>query len=434
MYEVSDKKYGTEDVYFNLPTLVLIEYIAFLPSGYLLKLMGTRFTTLLGLILTLIHYLILYFITNFWTGLIAMGIFGCGIGLGYFPLLSTSWQYFPEKKGLLSGIILSCFGSAAFIWTAIADNLINPKKIKVQESGDYKKYYTPDISKKIIDFWKIMIFVVIGAMIIVGLLSFEYYEDDIEKEDLINEDDNNDEDEKIDLKIKKKKDNDKINHKLILRIFFSWEYIRLVLMQFGCSMFLYLVSIMMRPFGEQVKGLSINALQVLSLVCSILNGICRIIWGPLLDCIGVKLCVYIDIGLYIFSSGVYYFCGSHIVLYYIINIITQFSNSGSSVIMAILNRQICGEYFLILWGYAGVIYGISSWIGPFFVKVLDIEKRGAFVYMITFLICCGLCIISMILYCFIGDKPIDFNKYKTPEELAIDAEKNKELVKDSSNL
>ena len=101
--------------------------------------------------------------------------------------------------------------------------------------------------------------------------------------------------------------------------------------------------------------------------------------------------------------------------------------------MAILNRQICGEYFLILWGYAGIIYGISSWIGPLFVKGFKIEKKGELVYMITFLICCVLCIFSMVLYCFIGDKPIDFNKYKTPEELKIESEKNKELEKDSSS-
>ena len=208
-------------------------------------------------------------------------------------------------------------------------------------------------------------------------------------------------------------------------------------MQFGTSMFLYLVSTMMRPFGEQVKRLSIEGLQILSLVCSILNGVCRIIWGPLIDCIGIKACVYIDIVIYIISSGTYYFCGSNIILYYIINIITQFGNSGSAVIMAILNRTICGEYFLILWGYAGIIYGISSWVGPFFVKVLNINEKGedfSYVYMITFFICCGLCWITLILYCFIGDKPIDFNKYKTPEELKIEAEKNKELEKDSSDL
>ena len=305
-----------------------------MPSGYLLKLIGTRFTTLLGLTLTLIHYIILYYFSNFWTGLVAMGIFGLGIGIGYFPLLTTTWKYFPEKKGLLSGIILSCFGSASFIWTAIADNMINPSKEKLEKSGDYENYFSPKVSTKIIDFWKIMIFIVIGFMIIVGLLSFEYYEDEIEKEDLINnEDDNvNVDDKNNDLENKEAKDDEKkINNNLIFRILFSWEYLRLVLMQFGSSMFLYLVSIMMRPFGEQIKHLSINGLQKLSLVNSILNGFFRIIWGPLIDYIGIKLCVYIDIGIYILSSGLYYFCGSNIALYY--NTIwkfRKFSHNGNS--------------------------------------------------------------------------------------------------------
>jgi len=95
-----------------------------LPSGYLEKIIGPRFTTLLGLILTVVHYIILYFATNYWIGLLAMGIFGCGIGLGYFPLITCSWKYFPAKKGILSGVILCCFGMGSFIWTFIAESLI----------------------------------------------------------------------------------------------------------------------------------------------------------------------------------------------------------------------------------------------------------------------------------------------------------------------
>ena len=64
--------------------------------------------------------------------LISYGDFGCGIGLGYFPLVTNSWKYFPEKKGLLSGIILCCFGMGSFFWTFIADKMINPDEGKVQ--------------------------------------------------------------------------------------------------------------------------------------------------------------------------------------------------------------------------------------------------------------------------------------------------------------
>ena len=32
--------------------------------------------------------------------------YGLGIGMGYYPILKTTWKYFPEKKGFLTGLIL----------------------------------------------------------------------------------------------------------------------------------------------------------------------------------------------------------------------------------------------------------------------------------------------------------------------------------------
>lgn len=380
-----------------------------MPSGYLEKIIGPRFTTILGLILTAIHYIILYFTTNYWIGLLAMGIFGCGIGLGYFPLITCSWKYFPEKKGTLSGFILCCFGMGSFIWTFIADFLINPDGDEVQNEGDFKDYYSPE-SKActyITKFWLLMFFISIGFAVIVGLLSFDYYEYE-----------QNEEISSLIESVESKKENEKkkVETRLIIRIFFSWDFSRVVIMQVGCAMFLYLVSVTMRPFGESVKKLPIGPLKILSLTNSILNGISRIIWGFVIDLIGIKICLITDIIIFIISSASYYFFGGNIILYFIINIITTIASSGNSVIMPMVNKQINGEYFLILMGYAGLYYGLSSWIGPFFVKVLDIKERGEIVYLITYLICCGFCINSLVLAFFIGNKPIDYDKFRKDSE------------------
>ena len=180
----------------------------------------------------------------------------------------------------------------------------------------------------------------------------------------------------------------------------------------------------MRPFGETTKHLEIKYLKTLSLINSLLNGTLRIFWGFIIDCIGWKLSLYIDRIILIFASGGYYFFGSNIVLYYIINIIAAIGNSGISVLSPIVNKEVGGEYFLILMGYAGLYYGASSMIGPFFVKVLDIKKRGEIVYMITYLISCGFSILSFILIFFIGDT-IDYNKFKTiGDNIELIKEKN----------
>jgi len=54
-------------------------------------------------------------------------LYGLGIGMGYYPILKTTWKYFPEKKGFLTGFILSVFGLCPMAFTSIADAVINPE-------------------------------------------------------------------------------------------------------------------------------------------------------------------------------------------------------------------------------------------------------------------------------------------------------------------
>jgi len=74
-----------------------------------------------------------------------------------------------------------------------------------------------------------MFFISIGFTVIVGLLSFDYYEDEqTEKSsDLIESDES-----------KKENEEKKVDTKLIIRIFFSWDFSRVVIMQVGCLIFI----------------------------------------------------------------------------------------------------------------------------------------------------------------------------------------------------
>ena len=90
-------------------------------------------------------------------------LYGLGIGMGYYPILKTTWKYYPEKKGFLTGLILSVFGLCPFIFTSIADAVMNPKAINVEKNGLYKK----DIALKMKDFSLIMAI----TMAVCGVLS-----------------------------------------------------------------------------------------------------------------------------------------------------------------------------------------------------------------------------------------------------------------------
>ena len=79
-------------------------------------------------------------------------LYGFGIGMGYYPILKTTWKYFPEKKGFLTGLILCVFGLCPFAFTSISDAVINPDGIGMGKDG----FYPDDVSENMKTFALIM--------------------------------------------------------------------------------------------------------------------------------------------------------------------------------------------------------------------------------------------------------------------------------------
>jgi MFS transporter, OFA family, oxalate/formate antiporter len=61
---------------------------------------------------------------NFITTLLFVGIMGgSGIGLGYVVPIAVGMRWFPDKKGLITGLAVAGFGFGATLWMALADRL-----------------------------------------------------------------------------------------------------------------------------------------------------------------------------------------------------------------------------------------------------------------------------------------------------------------------
>lgn len=82
--------------------------------------------------------------------------------MGYYPILKTTWKYFPNKKGFLTGFILCVFGLCPMVFTSIADSVINP-----QGEQMVGEYYPESVAIKMKDFALIMAI----TMSICGILS-----------------------------------------------------------------------------------------------------------------------------------------------------------------------------------------------------------------------------------------------------------------------
>ncbi len=54
------------------------------------------------------------------------GMNGLGCGTCYMVPLVCAWEYFPEKKGLMTGIIIGAYGFGSFFFSLISTKLVNP--------------------------------------------------------------------------------------------------------------------------------------------------------------------------------------------------------------------------------------------------------------------------------------------------------------------
>ena len=92
-------------------------------GGRLQKKYGPRKIALLGGILLGLGYILSSFVgANFLLKLLFIGIIGgAGIGLAYVVPIAVGVKWFPDKKGLVSGLAVAGFGFGAFIWILMAN-------------------------------------------------------------------------------------------------------------------------------------------------------------------------------------------------------------------------------------------------------------------------------------------------------------------------
>ena len=75
---------------------------------------------------------------------------GIGCGLSYMIPVQCGWEFYPEKKGLITGILMSAYGLGSFFYTLISTALVNPKGDSPSVDSGIKdlKYFSKDIADR----------------------------------------------------------------------------------------------------------------------------------------------------------------------------------------------------------------------------------------------------------------------------------------------
>ena len=86
-------------------------------------------------------------------------LFPIGIGLVYWPPIMCGWEWFPDNKGTISGVVVAGFGFGAFIFGFISTEIVNPGNSKTTESfthdGITDKIFDKEIADRVPHMFKI---------------------------------------------------------------------------------------------------------------------------------------------------------------------------------------------------------------------------------------------------------------------------------------
>ena len=184
------EKISEMQLYFVEPIGIVFQIFLPMFMNYIDKILTIKILTIFSAVLLFFSRVIIYFSTEYYLLLISYAIYGVGISCSYFPSTKNCWKFFPEKKDIMSGIIFSSFGLGSFVFTSIADQIIDPDNEKKEG-----KYYSKEVAYNFLTFVKFEIFSIAILGIIASLLSFPY--EDEKKED---ENENKNKNEEINKK------------------------------------------------------------------------------------------------------------------------------------------------------------------------------------------------------------------------------------------
>lgn len=335
------------DGYFMMPIIIVISDSFVYFGTKIEEKIGFKLSLLISLTMACCSHFFLIFTTRLPIIYILMIIFGIAIGFSYISITRNSWYFYPNKKGLISGIILFGYGVSSMIFSAIADYIINPNNESAEPNGFFNKSIADNTHS-----YLIKLNIILFIMSLIGFFLISDYN-------------------KIYPIISEEKNKEFDNSSLILKEVFKSKQIWLIICLNFCALyFLYMITNTYRSFG-QLNSLKSGLLSSLSSFYALINGFGRIIWGFLLDRYNLKNLFYsILLSEMIISISIFY-AGHFQYLYFIMVCTCSFLFSGVVVITVIIYPKIYGiKYSNKIYSIASAICGFSCLLGPIASKVI----------------------------------------------------------------
>ena len=182
IYAASYFKFNYDpDLNLDSTSIVFAVSSLFTPLGVFLSLRFSQkinyhiYFPVFGLFLVLSIFLSSY-MTSFWLFVVLFSfMFGLGCGFFYVILMINAFEYFPNKKGVISGILMGIYGLGGFLFTLLMSWIINPENqlpVKGPDGNNY--FYDEKIYNKLPNALRILSYCFAGLFFMGYLFIFPY--------------------------------------------------------------------------------------------------------------------------------------------------------------------------------------------------------------------------------------------------------------------
>ncbi len=358
-------------------------------GGRMMKKYGPRTMAMMGGVVLGLGYILGGLVGGSFVGKLAtIGVIGgAGIGLAYVVPIATGVKWFPDKKGLVSGIAVAGFGFGAFIWILLANppSVLGFDGLIVKETGAFV-YTIANVD------WVFMIYGVLFLILVVlGSLV------------MVNPPDGwkpagwNPPAPKPGCATKG------CTPKEMLRT--PQYYMLWTMFIFGALAGLMVIG-NVQNFAKHAtdgfEGHGFTAMQAADFavlgaaIClPIFNGAGRIVWGQVSDKIGRRMAlVYMFLFQGIMMAAFFYTTGSE-YLFYIVAALIGFNFGGNFALFPAATADSFGSDTVgINYGYVFTAYGIGGIAGPFIAGYVQ-DNGMSFTY--AFIPAAIMCFVAMAL-------------------------------------
>ena len=95
--------------------------------------------------------------------------FGICNGLSYTIPLKICWDHYPERKGMVSGVIIGGFGLGSFLFGFISTMCINPENKQILSENEKEGLYDNSVAANVIPALRTMV-LLWAFLLVMGIL------------------------------------------------------------------------------------------------------------------------------------------------------------------------------------------------------------------------------------------------------------------------